>query len=396
MGNSAPPQGTAQGISKDASGKESFNTVFGERQVSTLDDEVIMNVVYGKVFAKLNETVANGGTITASGSMLIAQTSTATNGRAEVETIQAVKYRPGHEFFAKFTALFTTGVAGANQFVGPFSDTDGFTVGYVGADFMVCRRSGGSDNVITQANFSEDKLDGTGPSGITLDPTKLNIYRITFGWLGIAPIYFQTLVNKEWITFHVIDLTNQFITPHIEIPYLPIRLEVIKTSGATNITARSASWNGGTAGNKSQVASKTHAAEVVETTIQSGVETQILSLRGKATISGIVNRIRSQLLLCTVSTDGAKSVSFKIYRDGTLEDGTWSDHDTDSVVEENTTNTIADGHLQVPFEVAKVDSDKIFVQDLNIEFHANESITITALSSGSNDISVGLVWREEH
>lgn len=383
-------------VRNDASGKTHFNTVFGEKQVTTLDDEVIMNVVYGKVFAKLEETVANGGTITASGSMLIGQTSTATDGSAIVETHQAVKYRPGHEFFAKFTALFTTGVTGANQFVGPFSDTDGFNVGYVGADFMVCRRSGGSDNVTTQANFSEDRLDGTGRSRFFLDPTKLNIYRITFGWLGIAPIYFQVMgADGEWITFHMIDLVNKQTTPHIEVPYLPVRLEVTKTSGATNITAKSGSWNAGTAGNKTNVASRIHAVEVTDATISAGTETQLISLRGKTTVNSITNRIRSQLLMITVASDGAKTVSFRVYKDGTLTGGSWTDHDTDSVVEENTTNTISGGHLQIPFEVAKVDSDKVFVQQLDIDFHRSESITITAESSNASDVSIGIIWREE-
>lgn len=63
---------------------------------------------------------------------------------------------------------------------------------------------------ITQANFNVDSLDGTGESGFTLDPTKMNIWQIEHAMLGQGTISYSVLdpSTQRYIEFHKVGYGN--------------------------------------------------------------------------------------------------------------------------------------------------------------------------------------------
>lgn len=85
-----------------------------------------------------------------------------------------------------------------------------------------------------QEDFNVDKLDGTGPSEITLDPTKLNVYQINFRWLGAGEIRFavEDPNNGNMVFFHHIHYTNRYRTAHLDNPSLKVGYVVANTSGS--------------------------------------------------------------------------------------------------------------------------------------------------------------------
>jgi hypothetical protein len=87
------------------------------------------------------------------------QTSAATNRKGIFESIQPATYHPGQGAIIRFTAVFTTGVAGANKFVGVGRCGEGYFIGFQGVDFGVLRRVGGVDEIQTLTITSGD--DGT-------------------------------------------------------------------------------------------------------------------------------------------------------------------------------------------------------------------------------------------
>lgn len=358
----------------------------------------LVNVVYGIGTAKIIQTVANGGTITSSESMLVASSGVATNGSARVESEHNVRYTPAEEFYAYFSVLFAAGVVGANQLCGPLSETDGFAVGFKGTQFLLIRRNNSVDIPVNQADFNKDKLDGTGRSGFTLDPTMLNQFRVTFGWLGSSNIFFQVYTaTKGWVFFHEIQIAGTEVTPHIRIPYLPVSLDVTKTSGTTDVIAKSASWNAGIMGTAPVgVSDKLHSLSIPETAIIGGAETHLVSLRGLQTLNGIINRLEIILLHWSVAAEGTKPAGFKIYRDSVLAGGTWNDHQTGvSVIEQNLTATISTpGEEILPTTTSKSGSKDLNIQHLRIDIHRGDIITITALSSNGSDVLTGIAWRE--
>lgn len=85
-----------------------------------------------------------------------------------------------------------------------------------------------------QEDFNVDKLDGTGPSEVNLDPTKLNVYQINFRWLGAGEIRFavEDPNNGNMVFFHHIHYTNRERVAHLDNPSLKVGYVVANTSGA--------------------------------------------------------------------------------------------------------------------------------------------------------------------
>lgn len=117
---------------------------FGAILVSDLHPVVQRKWVQG-LSGQQDETVSHdGGTIAANatGELELA-TSTTTSSTAIYRSKKIIGYRPGQAVVARFTARFTTGVAGTQQVIGVGDAEDGFFFGYDGTSFGVLRRTGG-------------------------------------------------------------------------------------------------------------------------------------------------------------------------------------------------------------------------------------------------------------
>ena len=203
---------------------------------------------------KITVTKSNGGDAINSGGQAVFSTSVATNGGIKAVTDATVSYRPHAEVYAAFTCIFTAGVADSYQRIGIYDSNNGFFIGYEGTSFGVTIRKAASDTTTARASFNLDTLTGASGSkytraGVpeTLDPTKDNLYRIRYGWLGAAPIIFEVLSpDGGWVPFHIIRHPNTNAATTINDPDLPITLDAQKTAGATNITMSTACWAAGT------------------------------------------------------------------------------------------------------------------------------------------------------
>ncbi|UCC74195.1 MAG: hypothetical protein JSV86_06455, partial [Gemmatimonadota bacterium] len=96
------------------------------------------------------------------------------------------------------------------------------------------------DTPYAQAAWNVDPMDGTGPSGVTLDVTRGNIYEISFQWLGVGTV---RLFINGWLV-HEVDHANTLTVPYMRTGQLPVRWENVNTagtSGASTLTAICAS-----------------------------------------------------------------------------------------------------------------------------------------------------------
>jgi hypothetical protein len=83
----------------------------------------------------------------------------------------------------------------------------------------------------TQENWNLDKMDGTGPSGITLDFSKSQIFIIDFEWLGVGRVRCGFNINGITYYCHQFLNANNINGTYITNPNLPIRAE-IRSMGA--------------------------------------------------------------------------------------------------------------------------------------------------------------------
>lgn len=96
---------------------------------------------------------------------------------------------------------------------------------------------------IPSGSFNIDKLDGTGPSGIILNPQKGNIYQIGFQYLGFGNAKFS-VSNPETgnpVKFHEIKNANARTTPVLKNPNCAVLVTSANTGGTTSKTIKTVS-----------------------------------------------------------------------------------------------------------------------------------------------------------
>jgi hypothetical protein len=200
-------------------------------------------------------TSGSGGTATGTGGMATFAAATTASSFAKGVTTPTTIYTAGAEVYALFTAAFTgTGAGTSFQRIGLYDDNNGFFVGKEANSFGVTVRKGGADTTVAKASFSEDTLVGGVGSEFTrdgtpeaIDLTKLNVYRIRFGWVGSAPIRFEVLApDGNWVTFHKILQPNNAAVPSIEDADLPMTCHVTSGNSGNALSILSNCWTGGT------------------------------------------------------------------------------------------------------------------------------------------------------
>jgi len=123
-------------------------TAFGEissQELSPLFQADFSYNINPELFLEHN----NGGTSTVENNMAKISTGASANQSAEIQSIIPLRYRPGQGALARFTGLFTTGVANSEQLVGVGDSSDGFAFGYNGTSFGIKHWYGGSHEVRT-------------------------------------------------------------------------------------------------------------------------------------------------------------------------------------------------------------------------------------------------------
>lgn len=98
-----------------------------------------------------------------------------------------------------------------------------------------------------QEEFNLDKLDGTGYSGVTIDPSKLNVYQINFRWLGAGEMRYaiENPLNGDMMFFHHEHYSNRHETPHLDNPSMKIGYVAANIDGGVGVvTTKGASYMG--------------------------------------------------------------------------------------------------------------------------------------------------------
>jgi hypothetical protein len=132
---------------------------------------------------------------------------------------------------------FTFGVAKDNlqQMVGLFDDENGIFLRLDGGQVQMVIRQGGTDTqVVNQADWNTDKLDGTGPSTLTIDWTKSQIFFCDYQWLGVGRVRVGMNLNGRLIICHAFNHANQIQTPYMFQPSLPVRWEIVNTAATAS------------------------------------------------------------------------------------------------------------------------------------------------------------------
>jgi hypothetical protein len=108
---------------------------------------------------------------------------------------------------------------------------------------QVVAGSGSTETFIPTGSFNNDKLDGTGPSGMVLNPQKGNVYQVGFQYLGYGNARFDIEDPNTgiFIKAHELKLTNSRTTPVVKNPQMRPSLESCNRGNNTNVVLKTAS-----------------------------------------------------------------------------------------------------------------------------------------------------------
>lgn len=143
-------------------------------------------------------------------------------------------YQPGKSQLIFCTFNLNGGVAGTAKRAGYFDSTNGLFLELDGATTVnFVRRSSSSvpTTTVPQGSWNLDRMNGTGPSGITLNFSQTQILVIDFEWLGVGSARMGFVVNGQIVYAHRFDNANVNGAVYMSTPNLPIRYEIDATGG---------------------------------------------------------------------------------------------------------------------------------------------------------------------
>ena len=149
-------------------------------------------------------------------------------------------YFPGISQLAVMTvACGDVGKAGLTRRWGYFDANNGFMFAQVNGVLRAQIRSDRSGSVtlihdVPQSSWSVDKLDGTGPSGMTISATDDNIYWIDIQWLGAGRIRFGTYYQGQRVVAHEYYHEGNGGQPHATSGSLPMCFAQSNTAGTAS------------------------------------------------------------------------------------------------------------------------------------------------------------------
>lgn len=386
----------------DKDGRENFNAIFGDKYVAHRKPAISANFNYQTDTRKTIITQLNGATIARVGSLLTMSSGIQATGETTIQTIENVSYKAGRDIEWIATARFDPPVANNSRRYGLYAEDNGVYIGYENLIFGVSVRKAGVSTFIPQSQWNTDKCDGTGKSGLNLNFSKINIYRITFGYLGVAPIFYQVYGGHKlgWITMHVYDIANTSESTHIDMPYLPIRASNKNSGNTIDVKMYSASVYAGTIDGMGSFdsSSREFSRRITKLALSAATDTPIIVFHNKLTYQGVSNRIDDQLLRVGVGVEGNKPVTITLYKLKVVPTGgTWTDVDImNSNMEVNTTATIdlTNAEILMAWELGKSASTNDSVYDLNLLLFPNEYATFTYTSTGIADVNLSNRWSE--
>lgn len=318
---------------------------------------------------------------------------TASGDQAIRQTKEYFNYQPG-----KSQLIMMTGVMGAlksnvRQRIGYFDDNNGLFWEQDGTNLKVVRRTSVSgspvDNPVNQSSWNIDPMDGTGPSGVTLDMSKTQIFLIDFEWLGVGRVRMGFVVNGLIYYCHEFLNANTTLTGvYMARPSLPVRYSITNTGTAASSTTMKQicdtviSEGGYNMPGVIRSVDNGVSAKTISTTL-----IPMLSLRLKsANVRALVKLLRVHF---TVTNN--QPFQWKVLHNTTLTGASWTSVGSTAVTEYDTAATaLTGGETLLSGYVTSGDSQDLsnYLSKLNVGATisgTSDIITLAAIRLGGSD-----------
>lgn len=157
-------------------------------------------------------------------------------GSVQRQSYRSFPYQPGKGLLVLATFVMDSSQSlNLTQRVGYYNDQNGVFFQRVDGTYSFVLRSYVTGSVsdartVNQSSWNGDKLDGTGASGYTLDPSKAQILWMDFEWLGVGSVRCGFIINGEYIVCHTFTNANEITNVYMTTAILPVRYEIVTSS----------------------------------------------------------------------------------------------------------------------------------------------------------------------
>ena len=333
------------------------------------------------------------------------------NGDSAIrQSKQVFSYQPGKSLLTLATFVMTTPIAGLRQRVGYFSAENGvyFEVDGTTVNLVIRKYTSGSvddtSEKIPQSLWNGDTLLGAGPSGITLDVTRAQIFWCDIEWLGVGSVRCGFVIDGQFIVCHTFHHANKvgFSKVYMTTACLPVRYELTSTGAAGSMRAICSSViSEGGYSNRSQ--SRAIGTALTGKDLSNTVYRPLVCIRLKsANIDSIVVPTKFDLYGLQQAAFG-----YRVLLNPTLTDANWTSAGNNSSVEYDLSATALSGGTVIDQGIF-VGSNKggtASVSGSDVDFSSQLGRTIAgvsdiwclaAIATTNNDDAVASVSWQEH
>jgi hypothetical protein len=313
------------------------------------------------------------------------------------------------------TFVMDSGVANRRQRVGYFSSGNGFYIEVSGTSepYIVTRTSvSGSvvDTRIPQSEWNVDKLNGSGDSGFTLDPTKAQLSWFDFEWLGVGTVRAGFVMDGELILCHSFHHANLIDSTYMTTATLPCRYEIenLDTTTVTGQLKQSCSTVISEGGYELRGQGRSVATPVATPydLTATGTEYPVASIRLKSSKPDSVAILAG---IAVLGITNNANYQWKLVAGATSSGGSWTTTSADSSVEYNITATGVDTTDAISFVQGyaigsnqgstpiTLDKDSLFKYQLernNFDASFTELTLCISTDTAGADVLAAFDWEE--
>lgn len=236
--------------------------------------------------------------------------------------------------FIAITGVMGAATASAVKEFGYFDTANGIIFrqnGTSGLELVRRTSTGGSvsEEVVPQASWNVDKLNGTGASGITLNTSNTFILIIDLQFLGMGRVRIGFDINGILIIAHQFLNANNLTTPYMQTATLPVQALLTASSTATTATMYFKCAAVQSEGGFLESLGYAFSTPSVAATAAKDARASAISIRPKTTFNGVANRSMFILNGINIVTTQAQAVYWELAVGTTFSAGpTWADVNT--------------------------------------------------------------------
>ena len=334
------------------------------------------------------------------------------NSEVVRETTKVFSYQPGKSLLIMNTFVMEPSKTGLRQRVGYYGDSNGIYLELANSTLYIVKRSSVSgvlvDTRVAQSSWSNDNLDGTGPSGVTLDISKAQIFWMDIEWLGVGSVRTGFVINGEFVLCHIFNHANLITSTYITTASLPLRYE-IKNTAATSGTSTlkqicSTVISEGGYELRGLQQAVTIPLNAPRDCTNANTYYPVISIKLK---SGYLDAIVILTALSLLGTGNNAVFNWQVIASGTTTGGSWVDAGVNSAVEYNVSGTsftggriLASGFLtsnaqgQTVVDILKEALFKFQLERNGLTATSYELTIVVASKVAGDDIYASMDWEE--